>query len=128
MPSKLYKQRRRFDRISKRLKTLLFWDYHCLPCTYCGMLLSFQYATLDHKISIYDGGSNDINNIVIACKICNDDRKSQPLEQWQPTAIHTTYKFMLRGLLKMSRLVEFKNEEPALREPPPGRLLRHNGD
>lgn len=118
------KQRRKFDRISRRLKTLIFWDYHCLPCTYCGMLLSFDRVTLDHKISIHDGGSNDISNVVVACKICNNDRQSQPLLQWEPTAIYTTYKFIFRGLLKMSRLVGFKNEDYALCEPPSGRLLR----
>jgi len=39
-------------------------------CYYCGhnIVDSFEF---DHKISRYNGGKNEINNIVICCRNCN---------------------------------------------------------
>lgn len=50
---------------------LLLKSYN-YQCTYCGIKISRQVPpTIDHKIPISRGGSNDISNLTIACKICN---------------------------------------------------------
>lgn len=38
--------------------------------------------TLDHFVTVTDGGSNEADNIVIACHRCNEDRGSLSAEAW----------------------------------------------
>jgi 5-methylcytosine-specific restriction endonuclease McrA len=40
-------------------------------CTYCSKVLDKRTATRDHVVPVVRGGSDDISNIVIACKSCN---------------------------------------------------------
>lgn len=42
-------------------------------CTYCGKLLSIGTATIEHVISLTRGGSDCINNMVLACEQCNNE-------------------------------------------------------
>jgi len=42
-------------------------------CIYCGR--SDVPLTRDHKIPLFRGGSNDIYNIVPACKPCNSSKR-----------------------------------------------------
>lgn len=37
-------------------------------CTYCG---SKDFLQCDHVISVYNGGSDDIDNLTTACRTCN---------------------------------------------------------
>lgn len=47
-------------------------------CRYCGRKSPSVVLHVDHVISRYDGGSNDVSNLVAACKDCNigKNRKS----------------------------------------------------
>jgi len=40
-------------------------------CAYCGVLLTKSNRSLDHKIPLVRGGTNDIENLVPACRPCN---------------------------------------------------------
>lgn len=46
-------------------------DYFNNSCAYCGEIITPDIYTLDHVIPRIDGGTNNINNIVIACIRCN---------------------------------------------------------
>lgn len=48
-------------------------------CAYCGKI---SKLTMDHVISINQGGEHSINNIVPACKSCNCSKKDTPLLVW----------------------------------------------
>lgn len=41
------------------------------PCYYCGKEIDKKNATIDHKIPIIAGGSNEIDNFVLCCQKCN---------------------------------------------------------
>lgn len=43
-----------------------------LRCRYCGCPLQYLTATIDHWIPESRGGSDDLSNLVLACKPCNE--------------------------------------------------------
>jgi len=51
-------------------------------CFYCGCHMSLKkhakkYATRDHFIPVSKGGSQDTNNIVLCCNLCNMQKASK---------------------------------------------------
>lgn len=46
-------------------------------CCYCPKLITFNRATLEHKVRRADGGSNSISNLDLSCKPCNNKRGSE---------------------------------------------------
>jgi 5-methylcytosine-specific restriction endonuclease McrA len=44
------------------------------PCFYCGKLLTCNNLTIDHFIPKSKGGTNEIQNLRLACKRCNSDK------------------------------------------------------
>lgn len=51
-------------------------EAHGGRCHYCGVLLTRYTRTRDHVIALANGGSNDISNIVPACKSCNFKKRT----------------------------------------------------
>lgn len=49
-----------------------------LRCFYCGKFLSVLTGTLDHVVAKKYGGSNDLDNLVPACKPCNMGKGCEP--------------------------------------------------
>jgi 5-methylcytosine-specific restriction endonuclease McrA len=49
-------------------------------CAYCG--LSPNFLTIDHVVPRSQGGTNDPNNLLPACKPCNESKGSQSLHGW----------------------------------------------
>ena len=43
----------------------------CWRCVYCGLLLEFAHATLDHVYPRAKGGAHAPGNLVVACARCN---------------------------------------------------------
>lgn len=53
-------------------------------CAYCGGHLEKRTATEDHVIPLSKGGSDLINNIIPACRMCNSTKSAQGLFEWYP--------------------------------------------
>ncbi len=51
-------------------------------CAYCGCELNPNTVTEDHVIPLSRGGSNDISNIVPACKFCNSSKGNKTAEEF----------------------------------------------
>ncbi len=50
-------------------------------CYYCGMKIAHHNLTMDHLVPLSRGGRSTKNNLVPACKECNNKKKSMlPLE------------------------------------------------
>ena len=45
-----------------------------LTCIYCLKPIEFGKDTLEHKIPLCRGGTNNYENLAIACKSCNSKR------------------------------------------------------
>ena len=75
-PSKPTKQR---DQVPpKKRFTVLMRDK--FTCQYCGRARdSGAILHVDHRVSIYDGGSSDIENLITACDRCNLGKGKQSL-------------------------------------------------
>lgn len=60
-------------------------------CFYCGhdLVLDFRFglgqwdATIDHKMPRCRGGSNNIDNLCLACKECNAAKADRTVEEWR---------------------------------------------
>jgi len=48
-------------------------------CVYCG---KEERLTLDHVLSLKDGGKDDINNVVVACLNCNCSKRHTKVLEW----------------------------------------------
>lgn len=40
-------------------------------CLYCNVTLTLETATIDHLVPLSKGGSNNFDNLVLACLKCN---------------------------------------------------------
>ena len=71
-----------FERATKlRLhrKTLLRQNPHC---TYCGRRISKRSATLDHVVPVSQGGQDDLENLVLCCRACNECKAGRTPTEW----------------------------------------------
>lgn len=46
-------------------------------CYYCGCKLGKHEKTIDHKKPVSKGGTNDTDNLVICCKVCNSTKNNK---------------------------------------------------
>ena len=51
-------------------------------CVYCKRSGKRQQLELDHVVPRSNGGTNRYDNLVAACRPCNQKRGNQPIEQW----------------------------------------------
>ena len=57
-------------RITKKLKEKIL-DNANYECEYCGVKLNEYNSTIDHKIPLSKGGTNEVSNLAAACTKCN---------------------------------------------------------
>jgi 5-methylcytosine-specific restriction endonuclease McrA len=55
---------------------------HNFRCFYCNTVLTAKTRTLDHKIPLSRGGTNTINNVVPACRPCNNRKLRMTTEEF----------------------------------------------
>lgn len=51
-------------------------------CRYCRTKLSWEGGTVDHRIPRSKGGSDQIENLVFACRPCNLEKRSMTEEEY----------------------------------------------
>lgn len=52
-------------------------------CAICGKPVKFDKLTIDHKIPISKGGTNEMSNIQLACRECNLMKNGLSSEEFQ---------------------------------------------
>ncbi len=70
---------------ARELRKTQWWKGKCAKgaCYYCGKAVMPSELTMDHVVPIIRGGKSAKNNIVPACKECNNQKNhSLPLE-WE---------------------------------------------
>lgn len=65
-------------------------------CCYCGIRMmgtghDDSAPTFEHVVPRYHGGTNDMSNIVIACRKCNNDRGNTPYRTKMRRALMITH-------------------------------------
>ena len=51
-------------------------------CPYCLKLIPLAEATKDHRIPKGRGGTNDIENLVLSCEKCNNEKGMLTVEEY----------------------------------------------
>lgn len=66
-------------RLMAKLIGLAFWREQC---PYCGMPIDIILCTLDHVVPQCQGGSDELENLIPTCKLCNNKRGDEPLDEY----------------------------------------------
>ena len=72
-----------------------------LECAYCG---SPHNLTLDHILAQSKGGDDTRNNVICACKACNQSKGHNPWKDW-----YTSQKFFTEA--RMSAILEWMDQD-----------------
>jgi len=65
-------------------------------CAYCGHDLTLKTMQVDHKQSKHTGGTDNIDNLMPSCRLCNHYKRAQSIE-----AFRVCVQGMLRKLEKI---------------------------
>lgn len=71
----------RVERV-RAIKYNLFKGRRHAPCMWCGTLLDYEAATLEHLTPKSHGGDYSVENAGIACQTCNQKRGVQSIEEF----------------------------------------------
>lgn len=73
-------RRNRSSHERRRLRLHLFFGRPCVPCCFCGVVLTPETATLEHVVPLGKGGGWRVRNLVLACGGCNHERGCKGFE------------------------------------------------
>lgn len=68
------KRKKKQQRINATLKRRLYKDIFVAPCCYCRVVFLIDELTIEHKTPRCLGGTNNDDNIDLACPACNHER------------------------------------------------------
>ena len=76
---------RRERRKARDLRNTQWWKRRCAKgvCYYCGQSVPTRELTMDHIVPIARGGKSVKNNVVAACKECNNEKKQRLPMEWE---------------------------------------------
>jgi hypothetical protein len=72
--------RRQWNNIRKLMAPVVY-KLHGRFCNYCGSTIKL---TIDHVMPLCRGGTNDLDNLVPACRACNSQKHTKTVEEWKP--------------------------------------------
>ncbi len=70
---------------AKELRRTRWWQQKCADgiCHYCGRKVGRKNLTMDHVVPLIRGGKSTKNNLVPACKECNNKKKYLLPMEWE---------------------------------------------
>lgn len=81
-----YFERRKKTKLTIKLIQMIYEDnikkYGTLTCYLCLQPIAFTKDNLEHKIPLVRGGTNEYNNLGIACKKCNAKKYTKTLKEY----------------------------------------------
>lgn len=72
--------------IARAVKYHLFQLEKVKPCMWCGSVLEFDAATIEHLTPHSKGGPLSVENAGVACQPCNGKRGTMPIEEFRASA------------------------------------------
>ncbi len=55
---------------------------HGYKCFYCKTKFAYSVLIIEHIVPFSRGGTNDMNNTILACDSCNSSKHNQLIEEW----------------------------------------------
>ena len=85
---KAYKKRlKRGGKLTPKTIQLVYEDnikrFGTLTCYLCLIPIEFGKDSLEHKTPLSRGGTNEYNNLAIACRICNSKKHILTEQEWE---------------------------------------------
>jgi 5-methylcytosine-specific restriction endonuclease McrA len=65
------------------LKELLFRGRRTAQCCFCRRPLSFESATIEHRIPLSKGGAWALENLTLSCRDCNQERGAEDFTEFR---------------------------------------------
>jgi len=81
-------------------------------CAYCDCELKWETATLDHVVPRSKGGTNAMDNLVLACQPCNVRKADKALEESLNQPLHTDECLLVSMTDEKSFSTEMKSTTP----------------
>ena len=66
----------------KQIRELIYQKYDG-HCAYCGRKIAIEDMQVDHIVSRYRNGSNDLDNLNPSCRMCNFRKQTFTIEQFR---------------------------------------------
>lgn len=89
-----YRLRKLNTKITLDLIQMVYEDnikqYGTLTCIYCFNSIPFGQDTLEHKLPLSRGGTNEYNNLAIACRYCNIKKNRKTVKEFMETKNENT--------------------------------------
>jgi 5-methylcytosine-specific restriction endonuclease McrA len=76
---------RKEKRKARDLRKTQWWKQKCAKgiCYYCKSIMLPRDMTMDHIVPVIRGGKSTKNNVVPACKQCNNKKKHSLPMEWE---------------------------------------------
>lgn len=91
------------------------WEESAGCCIYCGRPVSLEEMAVDHIVPRSMGGADSYQNKVCACRACNAQKGSTPLEEYLlenfPDSRLRRYRNRLNTLVEQGRMNSLKAED-----------------
>lgn len=98
--------------ISKEVRQLVYNKCNG-HCAYCGCELEYKDMQVDHVLAVGRGGSNDINNLLPACRQCNYDKHKKTIEGFRRRISKGLYKSLEQVFVyRLAKKYNLVKEEP----------------
>ena len=98
--------------ISKEIRQLVYNKCNG-HCAYCGCELEYKDMQVDHVLAVGRGGSNDIGNLLPACRQCNYDKHKKTIEGFRKRISKELYKSLERVFVyRLAKKYNLVKEEP----------------
>ncbi|OPL10970.1 MAG: HNH endonuclease [delta proteobacterium ML8_D] len=70
---------------AREIRRSRWWQQKCAQgvCFYCGSRVGPSNLTMDHVVPLVRGGRSNKNNLVPACKECNNNKKYLLPMEWE---------------------------------------------
>lgn len=86
-------------------------------CAYCGCELEYKDMQVDHVLAVGRGGSNDVDNLLPACRQCNYDKHERTIERFRERLSKELYKSLDRAFVyRLAKKYGLVEERPHIVE------------
>ena len=61
----------------------VIYDKYDGHCAYCGRKISFDDMSIDHLLAVSKGGTDDVDNLIPCCYLCNHQKDNMSVEEFR---------------------------------------------
>lgn len=98
--------------LSKQIRQQVYDKCHG-HCAYCGCDLAYKDMQVDHILAVGRGGTNELDNLLPACRQCNYDKHEMTVERFRKRISKELYRSLERVFVyRLAKKYSLVREEP----------------